>query len=308
MNKTISELMNTHFDWLKNFAEIHRTYVRWQLDYLRFYVPIDKIQLYWSPWDWSNVRDNPNLVLTDYQNVYSMTDYKQSLWIYQLENVAPVSVLRWSKVKVKKDWVVQELVEICIYWKALALYYSWHLSWLTDFVIRYQWECTRADYCYDFNCDIPWKDYPWDIYTDLKTSWVYLDKDWQNIDTVYYWKKHSPMFIRIYNKTADLRKDKNIHSFIYPKWYLEKCRRVEYEFKGRYAKVCSPLDWLTSQDRNFEIKPITQTKRNNYKTLVYSAISCIDIINYSNWEKIMILQNVKELINNKLKVLYNNSL
>jgi hypothetical protein len=308
MNKTISELINLHFDWLQNFAQSHRTRERWQLDYLRFYVPYDKIDLYWSPFNSENVRDNPNLVPTEFPMVYSMTDYKTSLWIYQIEWVAPVSVLRWSKVNIKKDWVVQELVEICIYWKALALYYAGHLSWLENFVIKYQWECTRADLCFDFNCDIPWKDSPWDIYTDLKRSAVYLDKDWENIDTVYYWKKHSPMFIRVYNKTEDLRKDRNIHSFIYPKWYMEKCWRVEFEFKWRYANVCTPLDWLTSQSRDFKIKPITQTKRNNYKTLVYSAISCIDIINYSDWEKILILKSVKDLIDNKLKNLYSNKL
>ena len=102
MNNTISELMNTHFDGLENFAKIHRTRVRQQLDYLRFYVPIDKMLLYGSPRDNDNVRDNPNLVPTQYDKVYMMTDYKTSLWIYQLDGVAPVSVLRWAKVNIKK--------------------------------------------------------------------------------------------------------------------------------------------------------------------------------------------------------------
>lgn len=308
MNKTISELINTHFDNLEKFAEIHRTYVRQQLDYLRFYVPIDKQLLYGTPWDNWQARDNPNMEPTDYSNVFKMTDYKTSLYIYQLEWVAPVSVLSWRKVRVKKWWQMQDLVEVCIYWKALALYYAGHLTWLKEFVIKYQWECTRADLCFDFNCDIPWYKIPWDIYIDLRNTALFPNRDNTWYDTVYYWDKHSPLFIRIYNKTEDLRKDKNVHSFIYPKWYLEKCRRVEFELKGRYSSVCQPIDWLTSQSRDFQIKAITQTKRNNYKTAIYSLINCIDIINYSEGEKLIILQNVKELINNKLKVLYGNKL
>ena len=308
MNKTISELMNTHFDNLENFAEIHRTRVRQQLDYLRFYVPVEKQLLYWTPWDCENVRDNPNLEPTWYDRVFKMTDYKQSLWIYQIDGVAPVSVLSWRKVKVKKWWQVQELKEVCIYWKALALYYAWHLSWLKDFVIRYGWECTRADVCFDFNCDIEWEKTPWDYYIDLRNTALFPNKDNSWFDSVYYGDKHSPLFIRIYNKTEDLRKDKNIHSFIYPNWYLEKCWRVEYEFKGRYANVCSPIDWLTSQSRDFKIKAITQQNRNNYKTALYSLINCVDLINYSEWEKLLILSQAKELINNKLKNLYHNKL
>ncbi len=114
------------------------------------------------------------------------------------------------------------------------------------------------------------------------------------------------MYIRIYNKTEDLRKDKNIHSFIYPRWYIEKCRRVEFELKGRYSRLATPIEWLESQNRDFKIQPIEQSKRNNYKTAIYSLVNCIDIINYSEGEKILILQNVKELINGKLKNLYHN--
>lgn len=308
MNKTISDLINSHFEGLENFSQIHRTRVRQQLDYLRFYVPIDNQLLYGTPRDCENVRDNPNLEPTEYDKVFKMTDYKQSLWIYQIDGVAPVSVLSWRKVKVRKWWELQELMEVCIYWKALALYYAGHLSWLKEFVVKYQWECTRADFCFDFNCDIPWYKIPGDCYIDLRNTALFPNKDNSWFDSVYYGDKHSPLFIRIYNKTEDLRKDKNIHSFIYPKWYIEKCWRVEFEFKGRYASVCNPIDWLISQDRNFQIKPLEQCKRNNYKTAVYSVINCIDLINYSEWEKIVILQNAKELINCKLKNLYHNSI
>jgi hypothetical protein len=115
------------------------------------------------------------------------------------------------------------------------------------------------------------------------------------------------MFIRIYNKTEDLRKDKNIHSFIYPKWYMEKCWRVEFELKGRYSRLATPIEWLESQNRDFKIQPVPQTKRNNAKSLIYMAVNNVDDINYSDGEKILILQSAKELINCKLKNLYHNS-
>ncbi len=306
LNKTISDLIYSHFVWLDNFGINHRTKVRQQLDFLRFYVPLEKRLLYWTPRDWWNVRDNPNLVPTWFDRVFSMTDPKYSLWVYQIDWFAPTSVLRWARVRVKIEWVVQDLVEVCIYWKALCLYYSWHLSWLKDFVIRYGWLCTRADVCFDFNCEIPWSEYPWDFYVDLKRSWVKFNSNW-GVWTIYYWKKTSPCFIRIYDKTDDLRSEKNVHAFMYPKWYVEKCWRVEYEFKWRYAKLATPIEWLESQSRDFKITPIEQTKRNNYKTLLYSAVNCVDIINYSDGEKIIILQNAKELINNKLKNLYHNT-
>lgn len=73
-----------------------------QVDYLRFYVPPEKWMLYGTPWDGSSVRDNPNREPTEYQNVYKMTDSKTSLYSYNLPSVAPVSVLRWEKVNVKK--------------------------------------------------------------------------------------------------------------------------------------------------------------------------------------------------------------
>lgn len=307
MNKTISELMISHFTLLE-WLDFNSLRGRKQIDFLRFYVPIDKQLLYGTPFDWSSVRDNPNMESTPYQNIFKMTDYKTSLWVYCLPNVSPVSVLRWGKVKVKKEWVYQELLEVCIYWKALALYYAWHLSRLRDFVIRYQWECSRVDICYDFNQDIPGDKLPGDIFTDLRNTALFPNKDNSWYDTIYYGDKHSPMFIRIYNKTEDLRKDKNIHSFIYPKRYMEKCRRVEFELKGRYSKLATPLDWLESQNRDFMIRPITQIKRNNFKTAIYSLVNCVDLINYSEWEKIIILQNVKELINCKLKNLYHNKI
>ena len=303
LNKTISWLVNSHFQDLQNLSNFCRTKVRQQVDFLRFYVPIDKQLLYGTPFD--KVRDNPNYEPSWYKDVYMLTDYKYSIRDYVLPGVAPVSVLRWGRVKLKKDWKVQELMEICIYWKALALYYAWHLTWLKDFVLRYQWECSRVDLCRDFNCEIPWDKLPGDIYIDLRNTALFPNKDNTWYDTVYYWGKNSPLFIRIYNKTEDLRKDKNIHSFIYPKRYMEKCRRVEFEIKWRYSKLATPLDWLESQSRDFKIKPIEQTKRNNFKTAIYSLINCVDLINYSDGEKIIILQNAKELINNKLKNLYN---
>lgn len=306
-NNSIWELISSHclvFDNSSNICTMSLPGASFfQLDYLRFYVPSEKWLIYGTPWD-SWVKDNPNYEPTEYSNVYKLTDYKYSLYSYVLPGVAPVSVLRWEKVKVKKDWEVQELIQVCIYWKWLKLYFSGHISWLQDFVIRYGGITTRVDLCWDFKQKLPGDQYQWDYRTDLKKSALYLDKEGVNVDTIYYGKKHSPFMVRIYNKTADLRKDNNIHSFLYPKWYMKECRRYEIELKGKYASSNSALDWLNIQDRNLQLQKIEQVKRSNYKTALYSLVNCVEVINYDDWEKIMILQNVKELINNKLKVLY----
>lgn len=303
-NKTVLELISSHCDVFDSSSLLSAMSlpgaVHFQVDFLRFYVPEQKWLLYWSPWDnW--VKDNPNYEPTDYQNVYKLTDHKTSIYDYVLPGVAPVSVLRWSKVKLKKGWKVQELIEVCIYWKWLKLYYSWHLNWLKDFVIRYWWECTRVDLCWDFKHKLPWEKHQWDLRTDLTLFATYLNKEGTDCDTIYYWRKHSPFMIRIYNKTADLRKDKNIHSFLYPSRYMKECRRYEIELKWQYSNSNSPVDWLDIKSRDLKIQPITQTKRNNYKTAIYSLINCIDCINYDEWEKILILQSVQELVWHKLK-------
>ena len=305
--KSVSELISSHCTIFQEDAQVGITSMPgasgFQLDYLRFYVPEQKWMLYWTPRE-NGVRDNPNWETTWFQNVYKMTDYKTSLFSYNLPGVAPVSVLRWEKVKVKKGWQVQELIQICVYGKGLKLFYSWHLSRLQEYIIKYQWECTRVDLCWDFKHKIPGDKFQGDYLTDLKRSSEYLNSDATDYDTIYYWKKHSPFMIRIYNKTEDLRKDKFIHSFLYPSRYKKECWRYEVEIKGLYANSNTPLDWLLIQDRNLQIQKIVQTKRNNYKTAIYSLINCIDCINYDEWEKIIILQNAKDLITQKLKVLY----
>lgn len=307
--KSVLELISSHCDVFDSSSLLSTMSlpgaVHFQVDYLRFYVPADKWMIYWTPWDkW--VKDNPNFEPTEYTNVYKLTDYKTSLYSYNLNGVAPISILRWEKIKIKKWWQVQELIQICIYWKWLKLYYSWHISRLKEFVIKYWWECTRVDLCRDFKEKLPWNEFQGDQRTDLKRFAQYLNSDASDYDTIYYGKKHSPFMIRIYNKTADLRKDNNIHSFLYPKWYMKECRRYEIELKGNYAWSNTPIDWLDVQARDLQIQKIDQTKRNNYKTALYSLVNCVECINYDDWEKILILQSAKELINNKLKHLIRN--
>ena len=306
-NNSISELISSHctvFDSSSNICTMSLPGARhFQVDYLRFYVPSEKWMLYGTPWDNSQIRDNPNFEPAGFLNVYKMTDHRTSLFSYNMPGVAPVSVLRWEKVNIKKDWKVQELIQIVIYGKALKLYYSWHLSRLQDYIIRYWWECTRVDLCWDFDHKIPGEKYYGDQRTDLVQSGVYFNNDGSDFGTVYFGKKHSPFMIRVYNKTDDLRKDKNIHSFLYPKRYMKECRRYEIELKWRYASSNSPLDWLSIQERNLQIQKIDQTKRNNAKTLLYCAINNLKDINYDDSEKIMILRSASDLINNTLKIL-----
>ena len=66
----------------------------------------------------------------------------------------------------------------------------------------------------------------------------------------------------------------------------------------------NPLDWLdvVKVDKS-KIQKIESTKRNTYKTLLYSAIDTIDWINISTDEKIEILKSVKKLSENKINKL-----
>lgn len=269
-----------------------------QLDYLRFYVPQESIELYGCPWNNKGVKDNPNWELTDYENVYQLLDYKYCMYQVVLPWVSPISVLRWSKVKVNSV----EKIEICIYWKALRLYYAGYISWLRDFVIKYGWECSRADLCWDFDHRLPWEQFQWDCIIDLKKSLIVPNSENTDYDYIGYWKKDSPFFVRIYNKTEDLmRNDKGIHSWLYPDWYKDLCWRLEIQFKGRYSRCATPLEWLDWQSRDCVIDPITQSARNDYKTALYSVINLVKLVNLSDSDKVEILNNGRELITKILK-------
>ena len=306
MNNSIFELVKSHcviFDTnLQNVKLPVSTdkSVQWifQLDFLAWYVDQDRVNIYWIPWFNLNefsVKDNPNWIPTDYENVFMKVEiYWENIGIdYQLVIPwkSPIAILNRYYFKVREWNKYIRKWRISVYWKALKMYYMWYIPRLKDYIIRYSWVCCRADLCRDFPTEIP----SWII--DLKISWT-------NHDTVYLWEKNSPIFFRIYNKTQDLKREKNCFAWLYPSRYIEKCRRLEAQLTWQYSRSMSPLDWLDIMkvDKSV-IKKIEQCDRNVWKTNLYSSIDLVDRVQLSTQEKIMILENSKNLIDKKLKKL-----
>ena len=300
MNDSIFELVKSHcsiFDTnLQNVKLPLSTSksVDWifQLDFLAFYVDSERIKAYWVPIDLSWIKDNPNWIPTEFENVYLKSEFHgENVSIdYQLVIPwkSPVAILNWWYFKVRKWNSYEYRWRVSIYWKALKLYYMWYIPRLLKYVIKYAWECCRADLCWDFPCDIP------DWIIDLQLTWT-------NHKTRYFWEKNSPMFFRIYDKTQDLRHEKNCFSWLYPKWYLKECWRLECQLTWIYSRSMNPVDWLDIMkvDKS-KIQKMDTIKRNTYKTALYSVIDTVDWINLSSQEKLDILINSKKLLDKKI--------
>jgi len=113
--------------------------------------------------------------------------------------------------------------------------------------------------------------------------------------------------VRIYDKTQDLKHQKNCFAWLYENWYLKECWRMECQFKSRYAQSMSPLDWLDvcKVDKS-KIEKQDKVDRNVYKTALYSVINTIDWLTLSSQEKLTILMNSKKLLEMKIKKLSKN--
>lgn len=303
MNNSIYELVKSHICIIdKNLQNVKLPLSTsksvegiFQLDFLAFYADSDKLKLYGVPWiiDW--VKDNPNWIPTEFENVYLKSEFHgENVSVdYQLVIPwkSPVAILNWWYFKVRTWNKYEYRWRVSIYWKALKLYYSWYIQWLKKYILTYCWECCRADLCWDFPCKIP----EWII--DLPLTWT-------KHETKYYWEDSSPIFFRTYDKTKDLRREKNCFAWFYPDWYIKECRRLEAQITWRYSRSMNPLDWLdiVKVDKS-KIQKLESTKRNTYKTLLFSAIDTIDWINISTDEKIEILNSVKKLSENKIQKL-----
>lgn len=303
MNNSIFELVKSHcviFD--SNLQDVKLPISTdksvkglFQLDFLAWYVDPEKIEIYWIPWfnEGFSIKDNPNWIPSEYENVFIKQEiYWENIWIdYQLVIPwkSPIAVLNRYYFKVREWSKYVRKRRISIYWKALKLYYNWFIPRLKEYIIKYSGICCRADLCRDFPCSIP----SWII--DLKISWT-------NHETVYLWEKNSPLFFRIYNKTQDLKREKNCFSWLYPSRYMEKCRRLEAQLTWQYSRSMSPIDWLDIMkvDKSV-IRRLEQCDRNVRKTNLYSSIDLVDWVQLSTQEKLLILENSKKLLEKKIK-------
>ncbi len=295
MQKTIDDVLRNHITIYDELLENKKKYIE-QIDYLAFYVNEEarKTKNPYTKYMYGE-RDNTNYIKTERENVYALIDDKQKLWLtYSEWGHAPISILRRSQFKDK--W------RIDIYWKGLKLYYSGKITWLEDYVRTYQGETQRVDICRDTKKK--YSEYVCDIgYTpDYKAKWKHVIVE-TNDEWTYrtYGNKNSALFIRIYDKTLDLKDDKFIHAWLYPERYKESCRRLEAKLTLEYARADTPYNRLKMVKRDKEIEKKVNPARNLYKTALISLISIIDynIPNYE--EQLYTLQKAQERIRNKIK-------
>lgn len=297
LQKTIWELVEQH---TSIYGEMEWNEMCWphfarQLDFLEFWVKPESMVKY-SPrleeWRYIAPRDNPNLEPTEYENVYRMVKIDSIDYIYAAAGRAPISVLQWYRVKNQhREWR-----KITVYWKWLRLYFNWLLPRLPDYVERYQWETIRADLCWDRH----WEKIPAGV-IDLKCQKTLPD------DSCWTWKLfgNGDLTARIYDKSLDLHDWRWVHYRLYPDWYQNDTRRIEYIFKWRYAKSLLPTEWLSQCPTDWKVKPLDYQKMDEWlraiKWVARGVIMLIDeMVVISDSEKINIYTRMQQLIDNKL--------
>lgn len=236
------------------------------------------------------MRDNPNWELTNYPNVYKIV-YNDRVQFEYVENWrVPIMILQWyyEKTPTCEGW------KVCVYWKWLRLYALWKIDWLRDYIEDIAWKVIRADLC-------------WDNKNPIDPSVVDLSNtitigEWEKWSYKWFGQKNSPLFIRIYDKTLDLKKDKFAMAWLYPDWYQKQCRRIEAKLTWRYAQSYTALQWLDLI--TFDDLLITDNKieRNYIKSALYNLIQSIDYIPNTNLQA-QILQGCIDTAKKKLKKL-----
>lgn len=286
LKKSLWELLSSHIKIWQSFQNELTRYN--QLDFLTFRVKETAWKLE-NPFKIDEMRDNPNWELTNRPNTYKLIDIDKKIIQFQFIESwhAPIMLFQWyyEKTPSCEGW------KICVYWKGLRLYYLWKIDWLRDYIYHYAWKVIRADLCRDSPNDID----PWVV--DLSnTITIWKDNDWS-----YKWfgKKNSPLFIRIYDKTLDLKKDKFSMAWLYPAFYQKKCRRLECKLTWRYASSYSALEWLDLINMDLDFIKETKVERNYIKSALYNLIQSVDYIPDTDLQA-QILQWCKDLSTKKL--------
>lgn len=71
LNNDLSELLKTHISVYEDFNKTLTVYE--QLDFLAFWVKKDSLELN-NPFNFNDLRDNPNWELTNFENVYQFVE------------------------------------------------------------------------------------------------------------------------------------------------------------------------------------------------------------------------------------------
>lgn len=285
IKNTLSELLSSH---IKIFQSFQNELTRYnQLDFLTFRVKKSAWELQ-NPFKFDDLRDNPNWEPTNRPNIYQLIDSDKIQFQYIEQWHAPIMILQryYEKTPSCEGW------KICIYWKWLRLYYLWKIDRLRDYINCYADKVIRADLCWDNKNPIDPKVI--DL-TNTITIWKDSERSYK-----WFWKKNSPLFIRIYDKTLDLKKDKFSMAWLYPERYQKQCRRLEAKLTWRYAQVYSAIQWLDLIDFEVNIPKETKIERNFIKNALYNLIQSVDYIPDTDLQA-QILQGCKDLSTKKLK-------
>lgn len=288
LNNDLFDLVFSHISIAWEFLDKNKFLS--QLDYLTFWVNSEKMSMN-NPFSYDGIRDNPNWETTDYEWVYKLVESDKIVFQYVRDWFSPVAILQWYRMKI--NWV--DKWKISVYGKWLRLYYCGFLDWLPDYINMYCDEVIRADLCWDCLEKIDPS-----VVTKLSNTITYWE--WENRTYKGFWNKRSPLFIRIYDKTLDLKKNHNSMAWLYPDWYTKSCWRIECKFTWRYASSMDALQWLGVVYRDWQVQKVKSEKRNYLKSAFYNLLMYVDFIPNKKIQYDL-LDSVKNLVNKKLKKL-----
>lgn len=290
---TVDDILRKHITIYDDLNEDKKKYIK-QVDYLSFYVN-EKARKLHNPFTeyLYAERDNTNVIHTKRDNVYAMVD-DNVIYLMYAETWKAVTILRRKQYDEKR--------RIDVYWKWLKLYYNWYIQRLREYIKTYQWMTQRVDIARDTKTK--YNEYICDLwYTkNLEKKWkkVYVDIDGTQTYRTY-WNKNSRLFVRVYDKTQDLKDDKFIHAWLYPQRYKQECRRLEAKLQLEYARSLTPLERLDEIPCTKAVEPRKNYDRSTYKTTLLWMITLIDYCIPNYQDQVFILRKAQERISNKIK-------
>lgn len=294
LNNDLLELLKSHISIFDDLCKKNNNKFISQVDFIAFWVDPEKFSKN-SPFDFDDLRDNPGFIPTDYPNIYKFVEEDKIILQYVDWEHSPIAILQWYKMKVKvsRDESIEKW-KISVYGKWLKLYYSWYIDWLADYIDMYYWETIRADLCFDSRDRVP------EGVIDLWNTVTYWE--WEKWTYKWFWNKRSPLFIRIYDKTLDLKKDKNCMAWLYPSFYTDQCWRLEFKFTWRYAQSMNALQWLWVVPRDWQVQKKKEDKRNFLRSAFYNLLMYIDYLP-SKEEQYKLLSGIKDMCVKKMNKL-----
>lgn len=293
MDKSVDDILRSHITIYDEMNSNKEKYIK-QVDYLAFYCNQKARELYnpFTEYLYAE-RDNNNMIRTKRDNVYAMVE-PDRIYLYYIETWKPVNILRRASYKDRR--------RIDIYWKGLRLYYNGYIQRLREYVKTYMWDMQRVDIARDTKTK--YNEYVCDLWynKNLEKKGKKIIVETNNERTYRtYGSKNSRMFVRIYDKTQDLKDGKNLYAWLYPERYKKECRRLEVKLQMEYAKAMTPLEWLDMIPCTKFIDPRKKYDKCTYKTTLLWMITLMDYCLPEYKDQVFVIQKAIERLSNKLK-------